>query len=125
MKKSPQTILFILSGVLFFLGVLVVLWWTKNFHAWKLREHLQIVSPLFLERPFFLVIVATVVNLRVFKRVFSGCRALRQPFPKCLKMKAGIHFQYVTTFSGKDRLGNDFLSGVWGSAPSSGSAKRN
>ena len=72
MKKSPQTILFILSGVLFFLGVLVVIWWTKNFHAWKLREHLQIVSPLFLEITFFLVIVATACNLRVFKRVFSG-----------------------------------------------------
>jgi len=72
MKKSPQTILFVVSGALFLLGALVLVWWTKNFHAWKLREHLQIISPLFLEITFLLVIVATVLNLRVFKRVFAG-----------------------------------------------------
>ena len=72
MKKSPQTILFIISGVLVLLGSLVLVWWTKNFHSWKLREHLQIISPLFLEITFLLVIVAIALNLRVFKRVFTG-----------------------------------------------------
>ena len=72
MKKSPQTILFIVSGALFLLGSLVLVWWAKNFHAWKLREHLQIISPLFLEITFLLVILASVLNLRVFKRVFAG-----------------------------------------------------
>jgi len=72
MKKSPQTILFIVSGALLLLGSLVLVWWAKNFHAWKLREHLQIISPLFLEITFLLMILATALNLRVFKRVFAG-----------------------------------------------------
>ena len=72
MKKLSQPILFTVSGALFLLGALVLLWWTKNFHTWKLREHLQIISPLFLEITFFLVILAAALNLKVFKRVFAG-----------------------------------------------------
>jgi hypothetical protein len=72
MKKSPQGILFIVSGTLFLLGSLILFWWTKNFHSWKLREHLQIIAPLFLEITFLLVIVASALNIRVCKRVFAG-----------------------------------------------------
>lgn len=72
MKKSPQSILFGLSGILFLLGSLIMFWWTKSFHAWKLREHLQIISPLFLEITFLLVICAVILNARLFRRVFAG-----------------------------------------------------
>ena len=74
MKKVPQGILYILSGVLFLTGALVLYWWTSNFTSWKMREQLQIISPLFLEIIFFLVIVACVLNISHFKKVFAHVR---------------------------------------------------
>jgi hypothetical protein len=73
-KKVHQEILFVLSGLLFLTGVLVLYWWTSSFTSWKLREHLQIISPLFLEIVFFLVSVACVLNISVFKKVFAHLR---------------------------------------------------
>ncbi|MDX1778480.1 MAG: glycosyltransferase family 39 protein, partial [Thermodesulfobacteriota bacterium] len=74
MKKVPQGILYMLSGVLFLTGALVLYWWTSNFTSWKMREQLQIISPLFLEIIFFLVIVACVLNISHFKKVFAHVR---------------------------------------------------
>ena len=74
MKKVPQGILFILSGVLLLTGALVLYWWTSSFTSWKLREQLQIISPLFLEIVFFMIIVACVLNSGVFKKVFAHLR---------------------------------------------------
>jgi hypothetical protein len=74
MKKVSQGILFVLCGVLLLAGVLVLYWWTRDFTAWKLREQLQIISPLFLEIVFFLVIVACALNIPVFKKVFANVR---------------------------------------------------
>jgi hypothetical protein len=67
MKKVPQGILYILSGVIFLTGALVLYWWTSNFTSWKMREQLQIVSPLFLEIVFLLVIVGCALNISMFK----------------------------------------------------------
>ena len=71
MKKIPQGILFLVSALLFLVGGLVLYWWTSSYTSWKLREQLQIISPLFLEIVFLLVIVACALNIRVFKRVFA------------------------------------------------------
>jgi len=72
MKKISQLVLFSFSGVLFLIGVIVLFWWTSSFRSWTLREHLQIISPLFLEINFFLIIVALGINIKVFKKVFAG-----------------------------------------------------
>ena len=71
MKKIPQGILFLVSALLFLVGGMVLYWWTSSYTSWKLREQLQIISPLFLEIVFLLVIVACALNIRVFKRVFA------------------------------------------------------
>jgi len=72
MKKIPQLVLLVISGLLFLMGAIVLYWWTSSFHSWRLREHLQIISPLFLEINFFLIILAIGINIRVFKKVFNG-----------------------------------------------------
>jgi len=71
-KKIPQGIYFITSGLLFLIGAIVLVWWTSSYNSWKLREQLQILSPLFLEIIFFLIIVAIGINIKTFKEVFSG-----------------------------------------------------
>jgi len=72
MKKIPQSFYFIISGVLFLIGALVLRGWITSYHEWNLREHLIIMSPLFLEIIFFLVVVAVGINIKVFKKVFAG-----------------------------------------------------
>ena len=72
MKKNHEGILFVTSGLIFIIGALVLYWWTSSYHSWKLREHLQTVSPLFLEISFFLMIVAIGINIKVFIRVFAS-----------------------------------------------------
>jgi len=72
MKKIPQGVIFLISGVLFLIGAIVLYWWISSFNSWKLREHLQIISPLFLEINFFLVIVAVGINIKTFKILFTG-----------------------------------------------------
>ena len=72
MKKIPQGVLYLTSGLIFLIGAIVLFWWTSSFSSWKLREHLQIISPLFLEITFFLMLVAIGINIRVFKKVFNG-----------------------------------------------------
>jgi hypothetical protein len=74
MKKMPQGILFLLSGLLCLTGAIVLYWWTSGFTSWKLREQLQIISPLFLEIIFFLVIVGCVLTIPAFKQVFADVR---------------------------------------------------
>lgn len=71
-KKIPQGILFVISGVLFLIGAIVLYRWTSLYNSWKLREHLQIISPLFLEINFFLIIVAIGINLKTFKNLFGS-----------------------------------------------------
>ena len=72
MKKNHQGILFVTSGLLFIIGSIILYWWTSSYHSWKLREHLQTISNLFLEISFFLMIVAIGINLKVFKKVFAN-----------------------------------------------------
>ena len=72
MKKNHQGILFVTSGLLFIIGSIILYWWTSSSHSWKLREHLQTISPLFLEVSFFLMIVAIGINVKVFKKVFAN-----------------------------------------------------
>jgi hypothetical protein len=71
-KKIPQGIYFITSGVIFLLGAIALIWWTSSYNSWKLREQLQILSPLFLEINFFLIIIAIGINIKTFKEVFAG-----------------------------------------------------
>ena len=71
MKKIPQGILYLVTAVLFLVGAWILYWWTSSYTSWKLREQLQIISPLFLEIVFLLVIVACALNIKVFKRVFA------------------------------------------------------
>ncbi len=72
MKKIPQGILFLVTALLFLVGGLILYWWTSSYTSWKLREQLQIISPLFLEIVFLLVIAACALNIGVFKRVFAN-----------------------------------------------------
>ncbi len=74
MKKIPQGILFLVTAVLFLMGGWILYWWTSSYTSWKLREQLQIISPLFLEIVFLLVVVACGLNISVFKRVFAKVR---------------------------------------------------
>jgi len=48
MKKIPQGVLFITSGVIFLIGAVILSWWINSSNSWKLKEQLQIISPLFL-----------------------------------------------------------------------------
>ena len=71
MKKIPQGVLFLISGIIFLIGAIILSWWLSSFNSWKLKEQLQIISPLFLEITFFLVIIAIGINLKTFKRLFE------------------------------------------------------
>ncbi|MBW1825155.1 MAG: hypothetical protein JRI87_11475, partial [Deltaproteobacteria bacterium] len=71
MKKIPQGVLFITSGVIFLIGAVILSWWINSSNSSKLKEQLQIISPLFLEITFLLIIVAIGINLKTFKRLFK------------------------------------------------------
>jgi len=72
MKEILKYVHFVISGLIFLIGAIVLYKWIFSFHSWTLREHLQIISPLFLEINFFLIIVAISINLKTFKKVFEG-----------------------------------------------------
>jgi hypothetical protein len=71
LKNMLPWLPFVISGVIFLIGAVILYWWTSSFNSWKLKEHLQIISPLFLEITFLLVIVAIGINLKTFKRLFE------------------------------------------------------
>jgi hypothetical protein len=62
---------FILSGILFLAGAIILYRWLSSFTSWTLQEHLQTYSPLFLEITFFLVIIAIGSNVRCFKALYT------------------------------------------------------
>ena len=80
MKKAY--IPFILSGLLFLGGGIVLYWWMSSFASWTLQEQLQIFSPLSLEIIFFLVVVAIGINIKCFK-------ALYDEIPRNVRIGAG------------------------------------
>ena len=80
MKKSTETnikkdagtninkdyIPYILSGVLFLAGGIVLYNWLSSYPSWSLQEQLQVYSPLFLEIIFLLIVIAIGLNSRHF-----------------------------------------------------------
>ncbi len=74
MKRLPQKVLLVISALLFSLGALALYWWISRYNSWVLREQLQIISPLFLEIIFFLLIVAVILNLDICRRTFTTIR---------------------------------------------------
>ena len=57
---------YILSGVLFLAGGIVLYNWLKSYPSWSLQEQLQVYSPLFLEIIFLLIVIAIGLNSRHF-----------------------------------------------------------
>lgn len=72
MKRLLQMKLYLASGVLFITGAAVLYSWTSSNSSWKLQEQLQIISPLFLEICFFLLILAIGINCKLIKSLFGG-----------------------------------------------------
>jgi hypothetical protein len=72
MKRLLQMKLYLASGLIALTGAIVLYRWISSNSSWKLQEQLQIVSPLFLEICFFLLILAVGINYRLIKGLFSG-----------------------------------------------------
>lgn len=72
MKRLLRIMYYALSGVIILAGALVLYSWISANSVWKLQEQLQMISPLFLELCFFLLIAALGINLGVIRRLFSG-----------------------------------------------------
>jgi hypothetical protein len=64
--------MYIAGGLIFLTGALVLYRWASSTSSWKLQEQLQIISPLFLEICFFLLVLAIGINCRLIKNLFSG-----------------------------------------------------
>jgi hypothetical protein len=69
MKKSY--IPYILSGLLFLTGGIVLYNWLKSYPSWALQEQLQFFSPLFLEITLLLIVIAIGVNIKHFKSLWQ------------------------------------------------------
>ena len=72
MKEMSQRSLFVTSAIIFLAGGVMLLMYLKMFDEVQLMQHLMIISPLFLEFGFFLLIVAVLFNMANLKKVFSG-----------------------------------------------------
>jgi hypothetical protein len=72
MKRLLQMKLYLASGLIALTGAMVLYRWISSTSSWKLQEQLQIISPLFLEICFFLLILAVGINCGLIKRLFSG-----------------------------------------------------
>ena len=72
MKRLSDAILYLTSGLIILVGAIVLYRWISAHSSWKLQEQLQIISPLFLELCFLLLIAALGMNLGVMRKIFSG-----------------------------------------------------
>ena len=74
---------YILSGLLFLAGGIVLYNWLTSYPSWTLQEQLQIFSPLFLEIIFLLIVIAIGINIKHFKLLW-------QTIPKKILLTAGV-----------------------------------
>ena len=72
MKRLLRMKMCLASGLITCGGAMVLYRWISSNSSWKLQEQLQIISPLFLEICFLLLVLAIVINCRLIKSLFSG-----------------------------------------------------
>lgn len=71
MKRSRiETVIVITISYVALLSILVA--WGLSYDSWQLKEHLKIISPIFMEINFFLVVVGVLLNIDIIKRVCKG-----------------------------------------------------
>jgi hypothetical protein len=72
MKQNANVMACAAGAALAMAGAIALVRWWGSGSPWQLREHLQIVSPLFLEITFALLLIALILNGANLKKLFAG-----------------------------------------------------